>query len=75
MSTPAIPHELLVYRDEDWLPKVQPSAVFPQLRARELQRQAQDAWGNQHAVWRAEFEALQREQRAEHDSKPCPICG
>ena len=61
---PEIPDHLLVYRDEDWMPQVEPTSLYPQLRARELWRQAQDCWGHEHGVWRAEFEQLRAEQLA-----------
>ncbi|MBD2894778.1 hypothetical protein amrb99_37060 [Actinomadura sp. RB99] len=63
MTEPAIPPHLLVYRDEDWLHLVEDSVTYRGLRARELQRMAQDRWANDHGMWRAEFEALQAKQQ------------
>lgn len=62
---PVIPPHLLVYRDEDWMPHVEDSVMYRGLRARELQRIAQDEWGNAHGMWRAEFEDLQAKQQGQ----------
>ncbi|MBD2897367.1 hypothetical protein amrb99_63270 [Actinomadura sp. RB99] len=62
---PVIPPHLLTYRDEDWMPRVEDSVTFPALRARELQRIAQDRWANAHGMWRDRFEALQAKQQGQ----------
>jgi len=61
-----IPSHLLAYDPADWLDKVEPSVRFPDLRARELQRQAQDAWSQSVGIWRDTFEQWHRAQLAAH---------
>lgn len=64
MSDLQIPPHLLTYDEQDWLPQVEDSVRYRSLRARELWRMAQDRWGHEHGVWRAEFEQMQQAQQA-----------
>ena len=59
-----IPNRLATYDERHWLPDVEDSISFPELRAREKWRQGQDAWAHQHGLDRAQFEALLRRQKA-----------
>lgn len=61
-----IPEHLLLYNPSDWMGKVEPSVRFPDLRARELQRQAQDRWSQSVGIWRDTFEQWHRAQLAAH---------
>lgn len=53
-----IPAHLLRYSDQDW-------THHSPLGKREQWRQAQDAWGIAHQIWRADFERLQAIKRQE----------
>lgn len=57
-----IPEHLLTYQPDDWMDQVEPSISHRDLRAREKQRQAQDAWSQQHGIWRDTFETWQQAQ-------------
>jgi len=61
-----IPSHLLAYDPSDWMDQVEPSVRFPDLRARELQRQAQDRWSQSVGIWRDTFEQWHRAQLAAH---------
>lgn len=58
-----IPEVLITYTADDWLPQVEDGISFPQLRAREKWRQAQDTWADDHGLDRTEFERLMRQQK------------
>lgn len=65
MTDPAIPYRLLIFNPDDW-PGPDPTHLMsiPVLIQRERWRQAQDAWGHEHGIWRDRFEELQAQQVA-----------
>ena len=60
-----IPPELLRFDEAEWIARVEPSALYPALRARQLWHQAQVAWCAQHRIWSGDFERLRQQQIAE----------
>jgi len=64
-QTPRIPDHLLRYDESAWLPRVEPGALYPALRARQLWIDAQVEWCAQHRIWSGDFERLRQQQLAE----------